>query len=182
MTGYAMWRTSSAIVHYPYQVYPMVKNSVNEPVAPGTWRPASARTRSRRFDFAKSIGIQARETDDLIEQLRAGLQMEAFHGLQSALHLSAGELAGVIGLPPRTLARRKKQGRLSPEESERLVRVARLLEVAAEVLGNIDDASRWMKERRPALGGRTPLERAETEVGAREVEDLLGRVAHGVIY
>lgn len=71
--------------------------------------------------------------------------------------------------------------RLSTAESDRLVRLARLF-AAAEALheGNTDAARRWMESPKTALGGVTPLAYARTEVGAREVENLIGRLEHGV--
>ena len=42
-------------------------------------------------------------------------------------------------------------------------------------------ALRWLTAPRKALEGKTPLAYARTELGAREVEDLIGRLEHGVI-
>jgi putative toxin-antitoxin system antitoxin component (TIGR02293 family) len=160
----------------------MPKNDINEGAYAGTWRAPRQEQGSGRFSFEGSIGVEAAGADDLIDQVKAGLAIDAFTRLQAALGVTASELATVIGLPSRTLARRKKQGRLSPEESEHLVRIARLYEMAVDVMGHAEEARRWMKTARPALGNRTPLERADTELGAREVEDLLGRIAYGVFY
>ena len=160
----------------------MAADATKEKTSAGPWRPVPAQERPLRHAFEASLGVEWAGTEELIDQIKSGLEVDTFGRLQTALGITAAELAAVIGLPPRTLARRKKQGRLSPEESERLVRVARLFEMAADVLGSGEEARRWMKAPRPALGDRTPLERADTELGAREVEDLLGRIAHGVFY
>lgn len=157
-------------------------NDNKEEAYAGVWRTSAREELSMRYAFEGSIGVETTGADELIDRVKAGLKISAFNRLQAALGVTAAELAAVIGLPPRTLARRKKQGRLSPEESERLVRVARLYEMATDVLGDAEEAGRWMKTTRPAFGNRTPLERADTELGAREVEDLLGRIAHGVFY
>lgn len=149
----------------------------------GTWRASEGDERtSSPCVPGGSLGLCVGDVEALIAQVKAGLDVEAFDRLRAALGLSADDLGAVISLSPRTLARRKKQGRLSPEESERLVRLARLFELTTDVLGEAAEAARWMKTKRPALGHRTPLERADTELGAREVEDLLGRIAHGVFY
>ena len=66
------------------------------------------------------------------------------------------------------------------DESDRLYRIARLYERAAEVLGDAETARRWRKKEAWALGGRTPLEFASNEAGAQEVERLLGRIEYGV--
>jgi putative toxin-antitoxin system antitoxin component (TIGR02293 family) len=89
-------------------------------------------------------------------------------------------LARVAHIATRTLSRRKKEGHLDTDESERLFRIGALFDRAAEVLGGKEVAREWFKTPLRALGGQSPLEYADTEPGAREVEDLLGRVEHGV--
>jgi putative toxin-antitoxin system antitoxin component (TIGR02293 family) len=92
-----------------------------------------------------------------------------------------GALAKVLQLPPRTLARRKSGGVLTSAESERLLRLARLFEQAVTVFeGDAPAAGKWLQEPVLGLGNRTPLQLAETEIGARAVEDLLGRLEYGV--
>jgi len=79
-----------------------------------------------------------------------------------------------------TLGRRKNENRLKTDESERLLRIARLFELAVRVLGEEDAARKWLLAPRAVFGSATPLERASTEVGARQVEDVLGRIEFGV--
>ena len=92
-----------------------------------------------------------------------------------------GKLAAIIGIPATTLARRKRSGTLTPPESDRLVRIARLEEMAAAMMrGDAAAAGRWLRTSHELLDGETPLERAATETGARDVEHLIGRLRHGV--
>ena len=56
----------------------------------------------------------------------------------------------------------------------------RLLEKAVDVFGDIQSARKWLKEKAYGLGDLSPLEFAKTEIGAREVENLLGRIEHGI--
>ena len=123
-------------------------------------------------DMRKNLGI--------IRLLKVGLPVSAFGRLQERMGLSAREIAMRLNIPPRTLARRKKEGRLPPGESERLFRYAFLFDRAEEVLGDLEAARQWFKTPAKALGGKTPLDYADTEIGAREVEDLLGRLEEGV--
>ena len=104
----------------------------------------------------------------------------AFYQLQEKLGVTARALAAVAGIADRTLTRRRKEGRLQTDESDRLLRVGSLFDRAVEVLGSEDAARTWLKTPRSALDDRSPLESADTEPGAREVEDLLGRIEHGV--
>lgn len=128
-----------------------------------------------------SIGLDARSTDDLIERLKRGLPASAFEQLREQLDVASDALARLTGVSTRTLARRKQDDEpLAPATSERLLRIARLYEIATDVLMSEAEARRWLKAPNAALGGQSPLDYADTEPGAREVEDLLGRLAHGV--
>jgi len=89
-------------------------------------------------------------------------------------------LAHRLGSSRATLHRRKLEGRLGREQSDRVVRFARLMGKAVEVFQTEEDARRWLTSPQVGLGGAMPLDYAETEVGAREVEDLLGRIEYGV--
>jgi putative toxin-antitoxin system antitoxin component (TIGR02293 family) len=84
-------------------------------------------------------------------------------------------------LSPTTLRRRKLDGRLRADESDRLVRLARIFDQAFDLFaGNAEQARGWLTSSQPALHGATPLEYAATEIGAREVESLIGRLEHGI--
>ena len=65
-------------------------------------------------------------------------------------------------------------------ETDRLLRFARLFGLAVDVLDSAEAAQKWLKTPARALEFASPLEFAETEVGAREVENLLGRIEYGV--
>jgi putative toxin-antitoxin system antitoxin component (TIGR02293 family) len=87
----------------------------------------------------------------------------------------------MLGISKATFHRRKGTGnRLQPAVSDRIVRFARLVGKAVKVFGDIEDAKRWFHSPQFGLGGAVPLDYAKTEIGAREVENLLGRIEHGV--
>jgi putative toxin-antitoxin system antitoxin component (TIGR02293 family) len=92
--------------------------------------------------------------------------------------LTLKELAGALDLSARSLQRRRR-GRLARFESDRLYRMARLLALARETLGNGARAGRWLKRTNRALGGVAPIAAIDTELGARQVENILGRIAYG---
>jgi len=124
-----------------------------------------------------------RKTPDLrqeIERIRAGLSFRAAQQLQKALGVSLEQLAAVLGMSRATLHRRKTQGRLAEPESERLVRYQQLLKKAVDVFGNETKAREWLTHPQPGLAQAVPIEFAHTEIGAREVENLLGRIEYGV--
>lgn len=116
----------------------------------------------------------------LIEALKAGLPVSELEELQRQLDLPIDRLAPILGISKATLHRRKAAGRLDAPESDRVLRFARLLGMAASVMDSVENGRRWLLAPQAGLGGAVPLEFAETEAGAREVEDLLGRIEHGV--
>jgi len=116
----------------------------------------------------------------LIKLLQAGLPVKELVELQAILDVPMEKLAPRLGISKATLHRRKAQGRLGREESDRVLRYARLMGKAVEVFESEEDARRWLTSAQFGLGGAVPLDYAETEIGAREIEDLLGRIEHGV--
>jgi putative toxin-antitoxin system antitoxin component (TIGR02293 family) len=119
-------------------------------------------------------------TSDIIDAVKAGLPLQELEALQAFLDIPLEKLAPRLGISRATLHRRKLEGRLGKEESDRVVRLARLMGKAVEVFGSHENARRWLSSPQYGLANTIPLDYAETEVGAREVEDLLGRIQFGV--
>lgn len=131
--------------------------------------------------YAALFGLRRYDSIHLIDQIHRGLSFSAFARFQRNTLLSNQVLAAIVEIPERTLARRKEAGRLQPDESDRLVRAARVFARALELFeGDVDAARQWLLTPRPALGGRKPLEFAKTDVGAIEVDNLIGRLEHGI--
>lgn len=116
---------------------------------------------------------------DLVRAVRDGLPVTAVQHLLDTGRLTAGEIDRVV-LPRKTLANRRKVGVLTPEQSDRLLRVARAVALAEETFGTQPKAAVWLRRPTAALAGERPLELLDTDEGAREVETLLGRIAHGI--
>ncbi len=95
---------------------------------------------------------------DLVDIVRDGLPHAAFESIRKLLGLSVESISAALGLAPRTLARRKKQQRLTSEESDRVIRFARLAAAAIELFGNPEKASKWLQQPNRALAarGKTP--------------------------
>ncbi len=124
-----------------------------------------------RADLTTFLGLKAQS---LVTAVREGLPFDVYERLRRMLGVSARELAEVLSIPERTLQRRRQAGRLTSEESDRLLRVAHLVELALVVFENdTERAVRWLTAPKSLLGGESPLARADTEPGAREVEDML---------
>lgn len=129
----------------------------------------------------KVLRKTVKNPDDLVELVREGLPVTSVTILAERLDIGNTTLSRKLGIPLRTLTRRLSLGsRLTSPESDRMVRLARVFATATEMIGNEDKAVHWLQTPNRALGGRLPLDELDTEVGAREVEDLLGRIAYGV--
>lgn len=126
------------------------------------------------------VGGKSFSVSKLIQSLKVGLPVRELDDLRSNLDLPMERLVPMLGISKATLHRRKNTGRLDAAESDRVVRFARLLGRAASVMESLGDGRRWLTSPQVGLGGAIPLEYAETEVGAREVENLLGRIEYGV--
>lgn len=114
--------------------------------------------------------------------LQAGLPFSVIARFQSASGLTLDRIKQVARLSEGSFSRRKQSGRLSPDQSERLLRISRVFELATSLHeGDQNDARQWLETPIPALGNRRPLDLAGTEPGARQVEDLIGRIEHGVV-
>ena len=112
--------------------------------------------------------------------MQNGLNIHELDALQASLAVPMETLATKLGISKATLHRRKAEGRLDPAESDRVVRFARLMGQAVKVFGSEEEAREWLSAPQFGLGEAVPLDYAETEIGAREVENLLGRIAYGV--
>ena len=117
---------------------------------------------------------------DLDDAIRSGLPIKAVESVVKAGALRAAELHALV-IPRRTLAHRKRRGgRLSREQSDRLARVVRVVTSAEEAIGDATKAARWLRKPSRTLRGRRPLDLLASDVGARLVEQELGRIEHGL--
>jgi len=123
--------------------------------------------------------IGTAEGAKILPLVRHGLPVGAVDQFIETGAISAAELHELV-LPRKTFANRRKLGRLTPEQSDRLVRVARVLAEAEETFGTREKAHTWLRRETTALDGEAPLKLLDTDEGARMVEALLGRIAHGI--
>jgi putative toxin-antitoxin system antitoxin component (TIGR02293 family) len=129
---------------------------------------------------ASILHLRATSFAELRDAVRSGLPFSSFLALTKQLEISPQQFTAVFGIPPRTVARRKEARHLNPQESDRLYRVARAVSLAVEVLGSIDKARIWLKAPNRALGCEVPLDLLDTEIGARQVEEVLLRLNYGI--
>jgi len=152
-------------------------------------QPKSAARRRRVFSkdglsrnyYLLLLGLKAAETPELLRRIKVGLGYSSWESFIRNTDLRKEDAVDLVQISPRTLSRRKEEGRLHPDESDRLIRAARIFALTSELFdGDVDSARQWLTTAQPALGGSTPIEYAASEVGAREVEALIGRLEHGI--
>jgi putative toxin-antitoxin system antitoxin component (TIGR02293 family) len=170
-----------------------MSNGLTKPTAKKTGRVGGSRGKDGALPMKKSGAGVVRHyvhaalvktinlsTPDLIQVLQEGLPVQELNDLQESLEVPMEKLVPLLGISKATYHRRKAAGKLDPAESDRVVRFARLVGKAVEVMESEESARQWLTSPQFGLGGAVPLEYAKTEVGAREVEDLLGRIEYGV--
>ena len=117
---------------------------------------------------------------DVVRLVRRGVPTAAVDHFLSASRLTFGAIEASV-LARRTFKRRQDAHQpLDPSESDRLLRLVRLVATADETFGDRRKARAWLARENRALGGQTPLSLADTDLGARGVEILLGRIGHGL--
>ena len=121
------------------------------------------------------------QSKGILGLVHSGLPFIALENLIQAVGAPQREVAYAVGMPATTLGRRRRSGRLTPAESDHVVRIARLAALARELMaGDSNAASEWLTTPLRLLDDTTPLRHASTEAGGREVEQLIGQLRHGV--
>lgn len=132
---------------------------------------------------SKALGRAVDNLIDLADLIEAGVPRRAADTLRAHLQLTEQEWARSLGVSTKTLQRQSKDGqkRLTLAQGDRLYRLARIAALAESVFEDVQRTCDWLRSPQRGLGNRTPLDLLQTEAGAREVEDLLGRIEYGVL-
>lgn len=117
---------------------------------------------------------------DVISQIKQGLPVASFDVLREEFGVTVPQLAKTLNINPRTLNRRRQSGRFNTDESERVYRLGRLFQIALNLFKEEAAVRQWFAVPKEIFDGETPLNYADTEPGAQEVEKQLRRIAHGV--
>ncbi|GAA6166826.1 type II RES/Xre toxin-antitoxin system antitoxin [Sessilibacter corallicola] len=150
---------------------------------------ASALTRGQPADVNLSTGlllprvtgVSSGNHREILSSIRKGFNFGCIPLLEQELHSNRKELSSILSIPTSTLARRQKAGTLNTDESDRVARLARLKDSAVAMMqGDNEAAINWLRTPLEIFDNETPIQHASTEMGARDVEDLIGRIRHGV--
>lgn len=145
------------------------------------WKAAKA-GQGGSYLYVSLLGLKDLDPIKLVKKVTQGLMFQSLVRFQENTLFSTGDIADLVSIPRRTLQRRKAEGRLDPEESDRLLRVTRVFAKALELFeGDARAARNWFQTPARALGGELPIRLARTDLGSREVEALIDRLEHGVL-
>ena len=156
--------------------------------------------------WEKELGQKVSRRMDFDALIKKGMPWGVVSHIKKAFNLPDEVLAGIIGISPRTMARRRQTVKapaksasavsgkprkgspgviaaemLSPVESDRIYRFARVVALAEDVFEDKKDALMWLNTPQHGLGGCIPFSMLQTDAGSREVEELLNRIDYGVI-
>jgi putative toxin-antitoxin system antitoxin component (TIGR02293 family) len=140
-----------------------------------------AHSGSEEIRTAKVLGLSSLEIRSLMRVAAKGLSWQAVKRFLDAIGLTQQAFAEYLDIPERTFARRRETGAFDRKESEQVVRLAEIYEAAQDLFDGDKQATySWLTKPTRGLGGARPIDFAKSEFGAREVRDLIGRLADGV--
>jgi putative toxin-antitoxin system antitoxin component (TIGR02293 family) len=135
----------------------------------------------RKSSAGRILGLKEMNLHSLIGLIERGFPWSTVPAFAKGSGFSQQELADFLGTPARTFARRRTSGRLDPAESELLLRLAEIFGATLSLFGgDRDGARRWLTSPIRGLNNARPIDFARTELGAREVRNLIGRLEDGV--
>ena len=146
-----------------------------------TTKPKTKGAARKRRGKWRSLGLGTNDSVQLVSSVQAGFKFERLLAFHEASGLPLERIAQVAGISRRTLTRRRAEGRLRSDESDRLYRLSRIFDLAVDLFEGDSTAGRqWLERPQSGLSGAVPLDFASTDVGAREVEKLITRLEHGI--
>jgi putative toxin-antitoxin system antitoxin component (TIGR02293 family) len=158
------------------------RKAVTEPRGIDAYWAAARGGHFGSYWYVSLLGLQVRDPIRILRLVEQGLEFRALERFQKNTQFSTSDLAGLVAITLRTLHRRKEQGRLEPDESDRLLRVSRVFGKTLQLFeGDAEAARSWLSTPAKALGGERPITLARTDLGSREVEALIDRLEHGVL-
>jgi putative toxin-antitoxin system antitoxin component (TIGR02293 family) len=128
------------------------------------------------------VGRKLESGLEIAALIKKGLPPRAIDRLKKALGLNDEEVSSALGVSQKTISRLRSQPKkkLGVGVGDRLYRAAHVFSLATSVFGDKEAAREWLRSPNIGLGNQVPLDLLSTGAGAREVEDLLGRIEHGV--
>lgn len=137
-------------------------------------------TQARPPRLWQVAGLNNADGVALLGQISEGLDGKVANLIVDWAKITQNDLRKMSGIPSTTFSRSVK-ARFSADQSERLVRIIRVIDRAVELFeGNKEEAQKWLNEPNRALSWKVPAELMASETGAYEVIKLITRLEHGV--
>jgi putative toxin-antitoxin system antitoxin component (TIGR02293 family) len=130
---------------------------------------------------SRILGRRAPSPEQLAERVREGLPFTALSAVMKQYTIPRDVVCNILHLSPRNFLRRKEQKRLSLDESDRLYRLARVLAHANRVFEDPEESADWIRTPNAALSKQQPLALLDTDIGVQQVDEVLGRIEHGIV-
>jgi putative toxin-antitoxin system antitoxin component (TIGR02293 family) len=128
-----------------------------------------------------TAGLDGSDDLALIDITREGVPASILEELGEALSVDRRFVAKVLHISERTLSRRMQQNRnLTADETDRALRLARVVAKATDTFGEQAKAARWLQHPNRALGGLIPFDILDTDAGVKSVLTILGRIDYGL--
>lgn len=125
--------------------------------------------------------LDAHTDFDLVSLIRKGFNKGALDAMMAHMDITATDMARIMHTSDRTMRRYTKDTVLNPEQSERLLELARLFAHGLDAFGSRDRLRRWMNGPVQSLGGQKPIDLLDTSVGIGLVNDVIGRIEYGIV-
>ena len=137
-------------------------------------------TESRPPRLWQAAGLNSSKGIALLEQISEELEGHVAGSIADWAEMTQRDLRKMSGIPSATFNRSVK-ARFSAEQSERLVRIIRVIDRAVELFeGDKGQAQKWLNAPNRALGWKAPADLMPSETGAWEVMKLMTRLEHGI--
>lgn len=130
---------------------------------------------------AEVVGAEVRSPEHLAELVRKGLPFASLAAVMERYGIARDVACRILRLSARNFLRRKEQKRLSPDESDRLYRLARVIAHANRVFEDPEESADWIRSPNVSLGKQQPLTLLDTDIGVQQVDQVLGRIEHGIV-
>lgn len=139
----------------------------------------------KRLSYLLALKQKAEDTGTnmeqmLIEVVRSGITKGAYERIVTTTGIPSDDLADMLHISPRTLRRYEGRQILPPEQSERIVEIARLYSRGEEVFGDLERFKEWMGRPQLVFGRKSPTSLLDTSIGIGMITDELGRIEHGI--
>ncbi len=158
-------------------------NQLNEPMVTYTTtmnKTPTGRTITMMGMSGKKEFEAIQNENDFINVIRTGIPRQAMTYLMDIADLSLLEMANITHTSDRTLRRYKPQQKLTQEQSERMIELAKLYSRGEEVFGKLETFRVWMDTSLLPFGNRKPKEYLDTSMGIKMILDELGRIEYGI--